>query len=64
VTHHSSRKQFFAKLLGVVGATSVLPALLAKPESDTTPPATRTSKRSRGLEVRHDSRAVARRDSL
>jgi len=64
VTHHPSRKQFFAKLLGVVGATSVLPALLAKSGSDTTQPVKRSSKPSRGFEVRHDSRAVARRDTL
>jgi len=64
VTHHPSRKQFFAKLLGVVAAASVLPKFLAK--SAAAPGATTdnaAAKPTRGFEIRADARAVARRDT-
>jgi hypothetical protein len=64
VTYNTTRKHFFAKLLGVVGTASVLPALGAKTSSPTT-----TSPKPEGrmpaessFEIRHDQRAVARRD--
>ena len=64
VTYNSTRKQFFAKLLGVVGAASVLPALGAKSSLSATAGGKPTGRRPAGssFEIRHDQRAVARRD--
>jgi hypothetical protein len=66
VTHNSSRKHFFAKLLGVVAATSVFPKLFAKTApraaSAVFPPT--PGSRNRAFEIRHDPRAVARRETV
>jgi hypothetical protein len=64
VTHNSSRKQFFAKLLGVVAASSVTTKLTAKSASPLSPaqiPAASSGVSGR-FEIRHDGRAVARAD--
>ena len=65
MTHNPSRKHFFAKLLGVVGAASVLPKVFAKPDSSgggTPAGLPRGASSVPRFEVRHDTRAVARRD--
>ena len=62
MTYNSTRKQFFAKLLGVVGASSVLPKLGAKSASPVEEPT--ASKPVTGFQIRHDLRAVARRDVI
>jgi hypothetical protein len=60
VTNLSSRKQFFAKLLGVSAAFGVLPKLFAKTISvPSVRPAARSA--SKSFELRHDVRVVARR---
>jgi hypothetical protein len=66
VTHNPSRKQFVAKLLGASAALSVAPGLFAKTDSSSsTAPATAGKTSSvRKFEVRHDARAVARRDTV
>jgi hypothetical protein len=64
VTHNPSRKQFVARLLGVVAAASVLPRLRVKPAEAGTTEATSSAKAPRGFEIRHDARAIARRDTL
>lgn len=58
----SSRKQFFAKLLGAAAAASVLPKALANPgdASPTHQPAVKGGK----LQLRAEARAVARRDMI
>jgi hypothetical protein len=64
VTHTSSRKQFFGKLLGVVAATSFLPKLFAKSAAlSGAAPMEGVAAAKRSFELRHDARAVARRDS-
>jgi len=61
VTYNSTRKQFFAKLLGMVGTVSVLPKLFAKSESsDTTSAASKPA--ASAFKIRRDNRTVARRD--
>jgi hypothetical protein len=65
VTHNPSRKQFFAKLLGVVAAASVPSKMSAKSASaagatSSTAPDASTCR----FEIRHDARAVARRDQV
>ena len=64
MTYNSTRKQFFAKLLGVVGTASVLPTLGAKTSSSAIVPGKPEGLRPAGasFEIRHDQRAVARRD--
>jgi hypothetical protein len=63
VTQHPSRKQFVAKLLGVVAASSVVTKLFAKSENPTVAGGAATAApASRSLEVRRDARAIARRD--
>jgi len=65
VTHNPSRKQFVAKLLGVSAAMGVAPQLLAKTDSTGSAAAPQGAvSAARKFELRHDSRAVARRDSL
>jgi len=62
VTHNSSRKQFFAKLLGVVAATSVTTKLVANSPSPA-PTAQNSASSNRGagrFEIRNDARAVSR----
>jgi hypothetical protein len=60
VTNLPSRKQFFAKLLGVSAAFGVFPKLFAKSASISTAlPVTPSS--SKSFMLRHDARAVARR---
>ncbi|WP_414663821.1 hypothetical protein [Horticoccus sp. 23ND18S-11] len=66
MTHNSTRKHFFAKLLGVVAATSMLPKLFSQSVSAA---ATGTSGAAAStpapqFKLRHDARAVARRDSV
>jgi len=62
VTQHPSRKQFVAKLLGVVAASSVVTKLFAKSENSTVVSGAATAApASRSLEVRRDARAIARR---
>jgi hypothetical protein len=64
VTHNSTRKHFFAKLLGVVAAASVVPKLLAKStvSAATRSPAGAGKTGASAIEFHRDSRAVARRD--
>jgi hypothetical protein len=64
VTHNSTRKQFFAKLLGVVAATSVFPKLFANPVARTPSASAEPagSSANTGFAVRHDRRTIARRD--
>jgi hypothetical protein len=66
VTHNSSRKHFFAKLLGVVAAAGVIPKLAAKTPPSVSP--VKSAAASNGVsgrfELRHDSRAVARGDQV
>jgi hypothetical protein len=62
VTHNSSRKHFFAKLLGVVAATSVFPKLFAQTPSPTPSASTASKSSGAAFQIRHDARAVARRD--
>jgi hypothetical protein len=63
VTHHPSRKQFFAHFFGIAAAVAVVPKLLARPftsvsrASDVTRPSEKLP-----ITVRNDKRAVARRD--
>jgi hypothetical protein len=65
VTHNSTRKRFFAKLLGAGVASVTLPKLLAKPAFSTTAlPAPGESKSVAAFEIRHDARAVSRRDVI
>jgi hypothetical protein len=65
VTYNSSRKQFFAKLLGVGGATGALSKLVANSgSSPAAPRASRATKSAAAFEIRHDARAVSRRDVI
>ncbi len=65
VTHNPSRKQFVAKLLGVSAAIGVAPQLLAKTDSTGSAAAAKSaSSTARKFELRHDARAVARRDTI
>jgi hypothetical protein len=66
VTHNPSRKQFFAKLLGVVAATSVFPKLFAKSASPAADASLADANKvtAARFEVRHDQRAVARRETI
>jgi len=65
VTQHPSRKHFLAKLLGVFAVSSVGAKLVAKPAAGAAVGRNRAVTSSGGLEVRGDSRTVARRaDSL
>lgn len=57
VSHDSSRKQFFAKLLGAAAAMSVAPKLLAKSAPSAATPAVPALP----VVVRSEVRAVARR---
>jgi hypothetical protein len=56
VSHDPSRKQFFAKLLGLTAAFGFLPKLLAKSAA-----VTRLPESTPVMAVRAESRAVARR---
>jgi hypothetical protein len=62
--HNSTRKQFFAKLLGVVAATSFLPKVFAKSPRIAGAAVNGQAAGKRSFEVRGDARAVARRDSI
>jgi hypothetical protein len=72
VTHHPSRKQFFAKLFGAAAALGVFPKLFAKSAARVTTPNEPVLSSANGrapeamfLKVRPDTRAVARRgDSI
>jgi hypothetical protein len=65
VTYNSTRKQFFAKLLGVGATTGVLTKLSAKSASSPAARPTVDATRPKpAFEIRHDTRAVARRDVL
>jgi hypothetical protein len=55
VSHDPSRKQFFAKLLGLTALAGFLPKMLAKSSVAAPAPA------AEPVTVRPDSRAVARR---
>lgn len=59
VSHDPSRKQFFAKLLGLTAAFGFLPRMLAKSAATTV--ATTTAPESFPVIVRAESRAVVRR---
>jgi hypothetical protein len=66
VTHNSSRKHFFAKLLGVVAATSVTTKLVANSASPA-PTAQNPAASSGGsgrFEIRNDVRAVSRSEQV
>ena len=64
MTHNSTRKKFFAKLLGVVAAASVAPKVLAGSVSASEKtPAMGNDGASRRFKLRPDARAVARRDA-
>jgi hypothetical protein len=63
VSHDPSRKKFFARLLGIVAVSSLLPKVFAKsaPTSPLAPAATKKSE----FQLRPAPRTVARRaDSL
>ena len=63
VSHHPSRKQFFAKLLGVTAAVGFFPKFLAKSAATAAAAGPITGSSPRGSwEVRPDARAVARRE--
>ena len=62
VTYNSTRKQFFAKLLGVVGTASVLPALSAKSALAASNPPLGSKVTASKIKIAHDTRAIARRD--
>jgi hypothetical protein len=62
VTHTSSRKYFFAKLLGVVAAASALPKLFAQTRSPAPSASTAAKSSGAAFQIRHDARAVSRRD--
>jgi hypothetical protein len=66
VNDTSTRKQFFSKLLGVVAATNVLPRIFAKSAASKSLPSPAAALKSPAgaFEIRHDTRAVARRDVL
>jgi hypothetical protein len=65
VTYNTTRKHFLAKLLGVGVATGMLAKLFAKSASPAeTPARSRASKQKVAFEIRHDTRAVARRDVI
>ena len=60
MTHHPSRKQFFATLFGSAAALSVLPKLSAKP-AETVTAKGNSNAGVLPVMVRPDARAVARR---
>ena len=64
MTYNPTLKQFVAKLLGVGAAASALPKLFAKSASSNTAALSSTgAQKARSVvEIRHDTRAVARRD--
>jgi hypothetical protein len=64
VTHHPSRKHFLAKLLGAVAAAGVIPKVAAKAASAGSAASNPPSDSARTLVVRHDARAIARRDTV
>jgi hypothetical protein len=61
VTQPSSRKQFFAKLLGAAAVSASLPQAVASSPASA---ATGQPAPARKIEVRSDARAVARRDMI
>jgi hypothetical protein len=63
VTHISSRKEFFAKLLGVVAISGFFPRLFARSAAATveSPAAGPDNQPSLPFSVRQDPRSVARR---
>ncbi len=61
VTPHTSRKHFFAKLLGLVAVVGVPAQLVAVSAAEVAESKTGRRVKVRGLEVRSDLRAVARR---
>jgi hypothetical protein len=64
VTHNSSRKQFFGKLLGAIAASTVVTKAVAKPAAGDVGTTATVRPSSGRFELRHDARAVARRDSV
>ena len=64
VNQPSSRKQFFAKLLGAAAAASVLPKTIAGESSPVVAPVAGQPVPARKLEIRAEARAVARRDMI
>ncbi|MDP3071571.1 MAG: hypothetical protein Q8N18_14875 [Opitutaceae bacterium] len=58
----SSRKQFFAKLLGAAAASAALPGAMAS--SPGAAVAAAPGRSARKIEIRADARAVARRDMV
>ncbi|MSU48589.1 MAG: hypothetical protein EXS37_05750 [Opitutus sp.] len=66
MTHHTSRKKFFGKLLGVAAAATVAPKLFANSVPGASPASTpaRSPSTGRAFELRHDARAVVRRDTV
>jgi hypothetical protein len=59
VSHDPSRKQFFAKLLGLIAAAGVAPKLLAR--SSSTPAAESVRSAPMPFQLRPEARAVSRR---
>ena len=59
MSHDPSRKQFFAKLLGLTAAFGFLPKLLAKSAAVT--PVLESPVESTPVTIRPESRAIARR---
>ncbi len=58
VSHDPTRKHFFAKIIGLIAAVGLAPRLLAKAPPQPAPaPAA-----SVGIELRPETRAVARRE--
>jgi hypothetical protein len=64
VNQPSSRKHFFAKLLGAAAAASALPKALATPSEAAVSPSPAPAAGTRKIEIRGDARAVARRDMI
>ncbi|MBL9189304.1 MAG: hypothetical protein JNK23_17610 [Opitutaceae bacterium] len=58
----SSRKEFFAKLLGAAAVSAALPQAIAS-SSGAAAPAT-SGRPARKIEIRADARSVARRDMV
>jgi hypothetical protein len=64
VNQPSSRKHFFAKLLGAAAAASALPKAFATPSEPAVSSPSAPAANSRKFEIRGDARAVARRDMI
>jgi hypothetical protein len=65
VNHNPTRKQFFSKLVGVVAAAGAGSKLAAETSEPASAPPVKPARTARSaFELRHDGRAVARRDSI